>query len=212
MIETKFWTKVKQLVFRNLTLEIYKNNNWKVLETLENGREPEKSTAWLAKTLTFNDRRTLWLNRRMLFWNCMLTQDYDDICFTETCLTQEVPNDATFSDNYTLYSRIRDTNLNNSKKCGVFIAVNKQFLQQEVKLKTTPAYIINVTVTSMSGQWQKCCPFNAPLPSHYTWSSEDLHLLLNCLESNASLHECTSTKFTGDIHFDKNKLNNSHFK
>ena len=115
----------------------------------------------------------------------MLRQDFDMKGITETWLSHDVPNDGLFLYNYTLYRKDREANSNNSKHVGVLIAVKKRFIHQEVKLQITRADFISVIVTSMSGELQICNLLNPRPPSQYTWSKEELHLLLSILESSA---------------------------
>ena len=55
----------------------------------------------------------------------------------------------------------------------------------------------------MSRRLQLCSPCDPHPVSQDTWSNEDHPLFLSCVESVASLNDCTSTKVTGEINFEE---------
>ena len=161
-----------------------------------------RSESWKKWNQNWN-RQKSWINRRLTFSNCTLTQDYDVIRLTETRLTHDVPTDALFLDNSTLYRKDSETNSKNSKQGDILIAINKRFLHQDAKLQIIRADFTSVIVTSTTRKLQICCLYDPPPSNQYTGSNEAFLLLLCCLESTASFYDFTSTKITSDMRFDK---------
>ena len=152
--------------------------------------------------LSFNVRSILSFERLTLFANSVHEGNYDIICLSETWLVPEVPDEALFLTNHTVYRADRLSSVIKTKHGGVLIGIKPSISHELVQLDATIEESLVIRVKA-SQRFLICCLYNPPVNSPFQRKRVKLIALLNELRCKQALLDCKFVVITGDINFSK---------
>ena len=146
--------------------------------------------------------------RRLKFSDCLSTRSYDILCLTETWLTPDVQNYSLFLPAYTIYRNDRIPCEHETKHGGVLIAIRSTIMHEQILIDLNLEDFVVISVQTKPQPTLICCLYSPPSDSDYTWSPQQLEILLSKISNHANRIGYQGVFICGDINFSKTDWNN----
>ena len=161
------------------------------------------------EVLTYNVRCLLDIKRRFSFANCLVINNYDILCLSETWLVEEVLNYALFLKNYEIIRSDRNSINEKTKRGGVLIAIRKNGLSFLV-IESKQDECVTRKIETKNFSFFLCCLYNPPKESKYRWSILCFQKLCRYLQKMQKDQKCDFTMINGDIIFSNTDWKTRH--
>ena len=158
--------------------------------------------------LSFNVRSLMKFERRLKFSDCLSTRRYDILCLTETWLTPDVQNYSLFLPANTIYRNDRIPCEHETKHGGVLIAIRSTIMHEQILIDLHLEDFVVISVQTKPQPTLICCLYSPPSDSDYTWSPQQLEILLSKISNHAKKIGYQGVFICGDINFSKTDWNN----